>query len=244
MTTSLTLSSPFQFSTAEAAKSGFSISGTTGCGKTVTAFRCVRQLQEAGATIFIFDPSQAWVEDYPINYIVRFGQNLTDGALSAGINAVQVKDCILDVSSLTTLQFQEVADKFCWLLFNLQTRIPKEERRQMYVIFEEAHIVLPEGSMKAKRLQNIVRLATVGRNFKIRVGVITQFASMIDKNILRFAGQRYFGWTDEYNDVLRVSTMIGKEAAESLKYFKTGEFWYYCPSLGIEEKIKVEPFRK
>jgi hypothetical protein len=242
MTTTLSLSSPFQFSTEEACKSGFSLTGTSGCGKTVTAFHCVRQLQLAGALIIVFDPSQAWLKYPYIKSVTNFGQNLSSGAIEAGIHSIAVTDRVIDVSTLTTMQFQEVADKFCWLLFNMQARLPEGQRKQIFILFEEAHIVLPEGSMKSKRLQNVVRLVTVGRNYKIRVGVITQFAAMLDKSILRFAGQRYFGWTDEFNDLQRIATMIGKEQAETLKYYKTGDFFYYAPALGIEEKIHVQPF--
>jgi hypothetical protein len=243
MTTLQSLSSPFRFSVEEALKSGFSITGTTGCGKTDTAFKCADALRNAGATLFIFDPSQAWVDRYGIAHVVKFTNHLSPASIEAGLQAVRIEDTVFDCSSLTTLQFQEIADKFCWLLFNMQARMQSEQRRQMFVIFEEAHIVLPEGSMKSKRLQNVVRLMTVGRNFKIRMGVITQFASMIDKMAIRCQGQRYFGWTAEYNDVKRVASMIGEEAAETLKYYKTGDFWYYAPALQIEEKISVEPYK-
>ena len=235
------LPSPFRFSVAEAYKSGFAISGTTGCGKTVTAFHCADELRKSGVTLFIFDPSQAW-SAYSIRHKVVFKDQLSPASIDAGLNSVRLEDTVLDCSTLTTLQFQEIADKFCWLLFQHQVRTPEDERRQMFVIFEEAHIVLPEGSMKAKRLQNIVRLMTIGRNFKIRMGIVTQFASLIDKTAIRFAGQRYFGWTVEYNDVHRISSMIGKEEAETLKYYKTGEFFYFAPAMQIGEKVLVPPY--
>ena len=199
---------------------------------------CADKLREAGATLFVFDPSQDWQERYPINYILTFASNNIINALPE----VQLKNAIFDTSTLTVLQLQEVADRFCWLLYQHQAKIPKEERRQFFVIFEEAQIVLPQGSLMAKRLQNVVRLLSIGRNYKIRMGVIAQFASMVDKNSIRFMSQKWFGWTDEYNDVQRIGTMLGDEAAENLKYYKSGEFTYYYPRKFIQEKISIEPY--
>lgn len=236
----LSSTGPFQFDVEEALKTGFYASGTTGCGKTTLAKRCKAALQVNGVTTFTFDVSQAWLTNPEPDYIVRFRENLSPASIEAGLQGIELRDCVFDVSSLTTLQFQEVADKFSWMLFNLQAKISPLLRKQMFVIFEEAHIVFPQGVMGAKRLQNVVRLISVGRNFKIRVGMITQFASMLDKSILRYAGQRYFGWTDEYNDCRRIGTYIGEETANSLRYFKSGEFIYYCPSQLIQEKIYVD----
>jgi hypothetical protein len=104
-------------------------------------------------------------------------------------------------------------------------------------------MVLPQNSLSAKRLQNVVRLLTIGRNYKIRMGVVTQFASMVDKNAMRFMTQKWFGWTDEYNDVKRIATMVGDEAAEELKFYEPGNFLYYYPRQQIQEKITITPHR-
>ncbi len=233
----------FSFDFEEALKTGFYTSGTTGCGKSDIGMYCADVLRHNGVTVIVFDPSKDWMTRYPIPYVVNFKVNSSAKPLNGDLSSVKLKDAIFDVSNLTTLQFQELADQFCWLLYKHQAELPPEARSKYFVIFEEAQIVLPEGAMRAKRLQNVVRLATVGRNFGVRIGVITQFAAMVDKSALRYMGQRFFGWTDEWNDVQRISTMVGDEA-EKLKYFKSGEFLYYCPSLGIQDKISIEPYSK
>ena len=162
--------------------------------------------------------------------------------LETGLQKVisDFKSCVFDVSTLTTLQFQEVADKFCWLLFCQQARIPKDERRNCFIIFEEAQIVMPQGVLNSKRLQNISKVLTVGRNFKIRMGAITQFAASVDKGVVKYAKQRYFGWTDEMNDRKYISKFIGEEA-ETLANLQTLEFIYYFPTEKILQPIKVQP---
>lgn len=233
----------FSFNFEEALKTGFYTSGTTGCGKSDIGMYCADILRSNGVTLFVFDPSQDWMTRYPISYIVNFKVNSSARPLSADLSSVKLRDTIFDVSNLTTLQFQEIADQFCWQLYSHQAQTSPEKRGKIFVIFEEAQLVLPEGSMRAKRLQNVVRLATVGRNFGVRIGVITQFAAMIDKNISRYMVQRYYGWTIEWNDVKRIEAAIGEDA-EKLRYLKSGEFMYHEPISGTLDKIAIQPYRK
>jgi DNA helicase HerA-like ATPase len=230
-----------KFNMEEALKSGFYISGTTGCGKTDVGMYCADDLRSQGITVFVFDPSQDWIERYPIRNRVSF--SLITDDIDLGFSDLKLEDTIFDTSRLTTLQFQQLVENFSKAIYLHQAVLKKEERKFCFPIFEEAHTVLPEGVMKSKTLQNLVRLITVGRNYKIRVGMITQFAAMLDKSALRYMGQRYFGWTDEYNDVHRIGTMIGFEESKALKFLKSGEFLYYCPSLHIQEKVSIEPYK-
>jgi DNA helicase HerA-like ATPase len=139
------------------------------------------------------------------------------------------------------MQFQEIADQFCWLLYQYQAKRSLAERKSLFIIFEEAQISFPQGVLTAKRLQNVVRVLTVGRNFKIRVGVITQFAAMLDKSGMRYMRERYFGWTIEPNDVSYLAKFIGDDNAESLRMLKSGEFLHSLPS-GDIEKIAISPY--
>ncbi len=236
---SLLSEKPFRFDVQESLKTGLYVSGTTGCGKSDVAMYCADELRKQGVTLFVFDPSQDWSKRYPIKTIYTFKN--PNGI--SHLDQVKLQDGIFDTSTLTVLQYQELADKFCWLLFKYQAELAEEDRKQFFIIFEEAQILLPQGSLMAKRLQNVVRLLTIGRNYKVRMGVITQFASMVDKNSMRFMSQKWFGWTDEYNDVRRIGTMLGDEEAENLKYYKSGEFTYYFPRNFIQEKISIKPYK-
>jgi len=233
---------PFMFDSEEARKTGFYASGTTGCGKSDIAMLCADALRAADVTVLIFDPSQDWIERYPIDYHIKFNAPTACSTFNNELPSIKMQDTIFDTSNLTTLQLQQVADKFCFLLYKHQAEQSKATRKLYFIIFEEAQIVFPQGAMRAKHLQNVVRLATVGRNFGIRIGTITQFAAMVDKDLTRYFRQKYLGWTDEYNDVRRLSTLIGEEAL-NLKFLKTGEFLYYKPASGILEKIAILPYK-
>jgi len=233
---------PYSFDINEAMKTGAYVSGTTGCGKSDLAMRWADDMRQHNISVMVWDPSQDWIQRYPINYKLRFPANPELNSTFRDLYKVQLKSAIFDTSRLTYLQYQILADKFCWLLFQHQANLLPEQRRPFFIIFEEAHIVLPQGSLKANRLQNVVRLLTVGRNFKIRMGVVTQFASMVDKNAMRFMKQRYFGWTDEMNDRKYISKFIGDENAEELKTFEAGQFWYYKPADNILDRMQIQPY--
>ena len=227
----------FSFDVEEAFKSGFYLSGAPGSGKSDVAMYAIDELLKTGAIVYVLDPSQDWIERFSsIKYIVTFKNP------PYTLEEIQLKSGILDTSTLTVLQIQEVVDRFCWLLYKHQADIPKEKRRQIFLLFEEAQMAFPQGVMRAKRLQNVVRLITVGRNYKLRCGLVTQFASTVDKDVLKSCRQRYFGWTDEKNDCAYIGSIIGMEEANTLRYQKPGEFLYNYPAKNIQEKIKIQPY--
>jgi hypothetical protein len=94
--------------------------------------------------------------------------------------------------------------------------------------------------MRSKLYQNTVRVMTQGRNFKVRFMCITQFAALIDKNAMRYMKQRYFGYTDEPNDVDYIARIVGKNEAEKLQSLDVGEFVYF--NRGKLSKIQIKPY--
>jgi hypothetical protein len=233
----LSTTSEFSFSVEEALKTGFYVSGTPGSGKSDIAMLCADELRKAGAIVMVWDPSQDWLERYPIDYVIKFKNP------PYALEDIQLKDAIFDTSTLTVLQMQEVVDRFCWLLFNYQAKKAKEDRKQFFLIFEEAQVMIPQGVMRSKRLQNVARVITVGRNYKIRVGIVTQFAATVDKDALKSAKMRWFGWTDEYNDVSYIGKMVGEEEAKGLRYYEPGTFLFNYTAKNTMEKIKIKPYK-
>ena len=69
-------------------------------------------------------------------------------------------------------------------------------------------------------------LITVGANFNISFGLITQFAAEVSKLPVKATQQRYFGLTSEPNDIRYIRGFIGKEQAEELRNLSVGEFIY------------------
>lgn len=218
----------------EALKSGVYVSGTTGTGKSDVAMYIVERLMKEGITVFVFDPSQDWRDRSSVPHCVTVYDHLD---LTLGDRE---HSTVFDISRLTIPDQKRLVEWFCKTIFEHQARILSQDRKQYFVIFEEAHTYLPQGCMKAKAYQNTVRLLTQGRNYKVRMGIITQFASMVDKNAMRYMKQRYFGSTDEPNDVSYIRTFLNQNA-DTLKTLDAGQFLYYHS--GKITKIAVEPYQ-
>ena len=73
---------------------------------------------------------------------------------------------------------------------------------------------MPNNALCNKRYVETVRPVTQGGNFGIRFIAITQFASMVDKLLVKMAQQRYFGRTSEYNDLRYIHAVIGSSIRE------------------------------
>ncbi len=58
---------------------------------------------------------------------------------------------------------------------------------------------------------------------------------------MKYMTQRYFGYTDELNDVEYLRGFVGKKWSEKLKTLKSGEFLYY--HRGSVRRIRIKPYR-
>jgi hypothetical protein len=222
----------FSINVNEALASGVYVSGTTGSGKSDIAMYAVDAIREAvPEMVFVaFDPSQDWMQRSSIQRV----ETLT----SAYIRDVPTQSTIYDLSLLTVRDCQKLIENFNEKLM-LQQALTRSQT-PYFLVFEESHTYFPEGCMRAKRYQNTVRMMTQGRNFKVRFMCITQFAALMDKNAMRYMKQRYFGFTDEPNDVDYIARIIGKSEAEKLQSLNAGEFAYWHS--GKLDKIAVEPY--
>ena len=95
--------------------------------------------------------------------------------------------------------------------------------------------------MRSNWYASLVQMVTGGRNFKIRFEVITQFASMIDKDVMKYMKQRYFGYSDEPNDVDYVTGFLGREHAKQLDELKAGQFLYKFGK--VVRQVENEPYQ-
>lgn len=135
---------------------------------------------------------------------------------------------VFDIARLTIPQQKALVEWFCKTIFEHQVKqlstlreqhpeIPIEDLRKeklpkYFIFFEEAHTYFPQGCMRARAYENTVRLLTQGRNYNVRIGCVTQFASLLDKNAMRYMNQRYFGATSEPNDTEYISKFLPKTA--------------------------------
>jgi len=199
----------------EALKSGLFISGTSGSGKTNLAKLIAQRLMNEGVTVYVFDPSQAW-HDSPIPQIIKVG----------AYDATRIFEgsTVYDISLMYVQQQREYVERFCRELFQ-QRVCDLQSRSPIFLVFEEAQLYLPEGGSRSKAFQELYRIITVGRNYNIRYMLITQFAALVDKTCVKMTKQRYFGYSDELNDVRYIANFIDIEA-HKLVILKIGEFLY------------------
>lgn len=208
----------FEVDLEEALRTGIFISGTSQSGKSNLAFIIADLLMKEDVIVFVVDPSQAWNKSsvptrLRIDFPKRGQKNITWKHIPT----------VFDVSRLTVLQQKEFVENFCKAIF--EDRVNSSHRPQIFIFFEEAHLYFPEGCMRAKRYQEALRIITVGRNFNIRFGLITQWCALIDKTVIKFPRQRYFGYTDEKNDKEYLRNFIGSRVDE-LETLQVGEFMY------------------
>ena len=200
---------------------------------------CADELRSKNVIVVTFDPTQDWLSRYHYEALV----SMENVGIRTYLKSIRLdRSTLIDTSFLTIPQTQELIESFCQSLFNAQAKLRQDQRCQYFIIFEEAQTALPQGSLRATAFQNTVRLLTQGRNFKIRIGMVTQFAAMLDKNALRFSKQRFFGWTDELNDVKYIQNFIGEDQAKQLRTLNPGEFLYSFTSEDRLEKISIQPY--
>jgi hypothetical protein len=84
------------------------------------------------------------------------------------------------------------------------------------LIFEEAQTYLPNGCTRSHKYSDITDFVTVGGNYGLSFGAISQFSASVDKAIVKLAQQRFFGLTTVDNDKRYVKSFIGKTMAKRL----------------------------
>jgi hypothetical protein len=222
-------SDDLKFNLEEAMKSGVLVSGTTGTGKSDVGMYLTDQLMNEGIIVVVFDSSQDWQKR---SSIARY-QTLA----IPHIDTVPERSVIFDISRLSVEQRQKLIENFSQTLYQRQAMNPS--RRQYFLIFEEGSSYFREGFMRGKRFSNTAMLMSEGRNYGVRFMVITQFFASIDKMSMRYMRQRYFGYTDELNDVSYVKAFLGDQASK-LRDLSAGQFIYY--NAGRTTKISIEPY--
>jgi DNA helicase HerA-like ATPase len=114
---------------------------------------------------------------------------------------------------------------FCGTL--LSAHISGHVKQNEFVVFEECQTYIPNGCLRSlKKYGAVLNLVTTGANFGLRFDLITQFASMVDKTLVKMCQQRYFGWSHEKNDISYARGFLTREWVDLLPSLQTGEFIY------------------
>jgi hypothetical protein len=220
----------FTFDVSEALQNGIYTVGTRGCGKSDLNMYVAQKLMSEGIIVLVFDPSVDWIKRSNVSKYVTVQP-------FAPIT-IPTESIIYDVSLLTPPQQREFVERFNRALVEYQISNTKE--KWYFCIFEEAHTYFYQGSLKSTAMQYTVRALTQGRNFRISMALITQFSSMLDKDSMKFMVQRYFGVSNEPNDVSYLKGFLNKHVQE-LKTLDSGEFLYF--NKGKISKVHIESFK-
>lgn len=223
------------FNVKEAMDNGFFVCGTSQSGKTNLAKHLAKMLMDNGVNVIVLDTSQAWNKNAPIETITEINTQRS----VYGWNGSEV----YDLSMLAMVDRYLFVDQFTQHLFK---RHVDGFREPEFIIFEEAQTYLPNGCMrlslrKKPIYEGVLNLVTVGANYNLRFGLITQFPALVDKSPVKIAMQRYFGLTWEKNDVNYIKFFIDKEWAQQLKTLQKGEFIYQCRN--TIERIQTPKFQ-
>jgi len=221
------------FDVDEALRSGTFISGMPGSGKSNLAKCLVKRLLKEKVRVFVFDPSEAWIVDGPIKKIQEIERPVPI------VIEIPRSSLVYDIKILYVSEQQTFVQRFCQRLFMQTISLPRSKRVPTVLVFEESQVYLPEGRLKGKAFEEVMRILNLGRNFNhLRIMILTQFAANVDKKAVKPCGQKYMGFTDEPNDLGYLSGWV-KKRTEELAELEVGEFFYRYKK--ILEKIKV-PF--
>jgi hypothetical protein len=239
------MSAKIPFDLTESKDTGFYVSGTTQSGKTTLAKHLVKQLTDNGINCYVLDISKAWPGLCSIDNVVEVKSTDTE------INVPANQSSIIDLSELGYTPRIKYVTAFCKAIYNYHKDKGFKKAPFEFVIFEEAHTYFPNGCFRSpKQFSSCIDLATVGANFNLRFGAITQFPASLDKALVKVCQQRYFGWSTEMNDLNYIKSFVGKEYtspnvkgktnADSVFNLQKGQFLYQLRNK--IEKIQSTPF--
>lgn len=205
------------FNVNDALASGFYLCGTRQLsGKTNLAKLLVSKLIGYGVTVYVVDPSLAWLSNSPIKQII------TMSSLPRNLDARRT-NTIFNVSRLGYAERFVFVKGLCkGLTASHLDGFPVCEM----VVFEEAQTYLPNGCMRSRKYSDITDFVTVGGNYGLSFGAVTQFSASVDKAVVKLAQQRFFGLTTEDNDKKYVRSFIGKKWMDDLVSLRLGQFLY------------------
>jgi molybdopterin-guanine dinucleotide biosynthesis protein len=225
---------PFDIS--EAKDNGFYVSGTTQSGKTNLAKHLVQRLTDEGITVYVLDISKAWPGQCSIDEVVEVPAN------SVTVTVPTNNSTVIDLSALEYIKRIKYVIAFCKAIYNYNVSFGFKRASQKFIIFEEGHTYFQNGCFRNPReFSPCVDLITVGANYNLRFGVVTQFPSSIDKALVKVTQQRYFGWSTEMNDLKYIRSFLGQDYVSptlkngqanpnSVFNLKKGEFVYQLRS--------------
>jgi hypothetical protein len=175
----------------------------------------VKTIVDAGINVYVIDVSGTWTDCSPIRNVIVVQQG-------DDVDVPANRSAIIDLAQLGYTKRVDYVIAFCQALYDWHKKYGFKKAPFEFIFFEEAHTYFSNGCFRSPRkFSPCIDIVTVGANFNLRFGAITQFPAMLDKALVKITQQRYFGFTTENNDLNYVKGFIGKEHTDRLNKDKS-----------------------
>ncbi len=228
------------YNVVEGRDTGFFIAGTSQTGKSTLAKHIVQQIIDSGDCVYVLDVSKTWSENSPIQKVYEYKNEDNDIELAPTVSAV------LDIADLGFERRIKFVNAFTKMVTMWHRKQGHKKAPQAFIFYEESHTYFPNGCFRSPRkYAPCVDLVTIGANYNLRFGLITQFPALVDKTLVTITQQRYFGRTTEPNDLNYIKNFIGKkwikdDNPDRIQRFGKGQFLYNYNDI---EKIQSTPYQ-
>ena len=197
----------------ECKRSNILISGTNQTGKSLTAMSIADRLMREGWQIIAFDTCGHWKRKSSIPHVQVIKSMDDKFVLNDG------ESVIFDVALLKLRNQKEYVENFLenlWLY-----RVVTLPKQWCMLVFEEFQLCAR--NLRGDLSQNLLRIMSVGANYKVRSLGITPDLSLIDTAFIRLAQQRYhFRLGNEPNAKRRFRAYYGSDWCRVAKELDVG----------------------
>ncbi|KPV63071.1 MAG: AAA-like domain protein [Candidatus Bathyarchaeota archaeon BA2] len=218
------------FDIPEQQKSNTLIVGTNSTGKSRLACGIASILQNLDWRIIVFDNVGNYqkISDVPFYYTLKANDH--DDGKEEWYIPFPSESMIYDMSLLVP-DMQRNSVNFCLeQIWNKQVLNPS---KWTLIILEEAQLYLE--NLRGKESQNIMRIASAGRNHRIRVLAVSSDLALIDSSFIRLCSQLYYGRINPEENVKR--KMRNYHGLDWLRIAQELDLGYFIYMLG--EKLKI-----
>jgi len=200
------------------------ISGGRGSGKSRLGMLLTQLMLQDEVLVKVIDSSRTWLKYSSVPQFVKVKKPQQYNYFSY-YNLPNVWNCIYDCSRLSTLELREFVSGMMESDF-IQAVILDERgfTPQAIYVLEECQNLIPNGSLRSNKFQEISRFVTQGRNFGLGYLAITQRLASTDTNLVEISGLKFFGKTEGQNTVSKAKHWVPKDLLIESRDYKAGKF--------------------
>lgn len=99
------------------------------------------------------------------------------------------------------------------------------QKPKICFILEEVQNLIPSGSLRSTKNQEISRFVTQGRNFGLSYIALTQRLASVDTNLVEISGLKFFAKTEGENSLRKIKAWLPKDVTRKLRDLTVGQFY-------------------